>query len=296
MFWTRGSGKRLRGCVDAQIVALYLMTSPHTTMVGIFNLSLPTLCHETGLDREAALKGLARCSEERFAFWDEEEEIVFVPALAHHQLGESLKKTDHKVKGVERALAPYKGHRFYDLFLDRYSDLYGLTEGASKSLPRDDVPDPVPDPGSDRGERERGSAPAAPPAHDPCMNPEETAIPLDLREKATATGGAIDQLMAHLKLPKAVLLDYLDRKYLPYWTIGKGMGERRSYWLKHLRQQILEAADRGHLKAAGLIQHEAAMPAHKPRQRVLRPKSVPEALDPTETLAALDVARKAMGG
>jgi len=146
LFWTRGSGKRLRGHVEAQLVALYLMTSPHTTMVGIFNLSLPTLCHETGLTLEGAKKGLQRCSEEQLAFWDSEEEIVFVPALARHQLGENLKKSDHKVKGVVRALAPYKGHRFYDLFIERYADSYQLKEGASESLGRDDDPDPVPVP------------------------------------------------------------------------------------------------------------------------------------------------------
>src|SRR5665213_1243453 len=87
MFWTRGSGKRLRGHKEAQIVALYLMSAPATTMVGIYHLALPTLCHETGLTPEEATKGLGRCIEEGFCFWDETEELVFVPALAKHQIG-----------------------------------------------------------------------------------------------------------------------------------------------------------------------------------------------------------------
>lgn len=143
MFWTRGSGKRLRGDAAAQVVALYLMSSPATSMVGIFHLALPTLCHETGLDVVAATKGLQRCQEEGIAFWDDAEELVFVPALAKHQIGESLKKTDHKVKGVARALAPFKGHRFFDLFVDRYADAYWISTdevGASESLDRDDDP------------------------------------------------------------------------------------------------------------------------------------------------------------
>ena len=136
-----------------------------------------------------------------------------------------------------------------------------------------------PDPGSDPKEikdqdHAREDAPPRSVGNsDPCMNPEETVIPLTLRERATDPGGAIDQLTAHLKLPKAVLLDYLDRKYLPYWTIGKGMGERRSYWLKHLRQQILEASDRGHLKAIGLVEHEQNTEAKARRNR---PKTVAE--------------------
>lgn len=158
-FWTRGSGKRIRGDAEAQIVALYLMSSPATNMVGIFNMDLPTLCHQTGLTLEGARKGLARCSEEQIAFWDEEEELVWVPALARYQIGESLRlgkggKPDHRVRGVERALAPFKGHRFYDLFIERYGLAYLLnpeeSEGAPKGLQSPYVPDPdlvpVPDP------------------------------------------------------------------------------------------------------------------------------------------------------
>lgn len=144
LFWTRGSGKRLRGDASAQVVALYLMTSPSTSMVGIFHMALPTLCHETGLSAEEATKGLRRCSEEQIAFWDEAEELVFVPALAKHQIGENLKPKDHKVKGVARALAPFKGHKFYDLFMDRYADAYSISSDVEQAppepLPRDDVP------------------------------------------------------------------------------------------------------------------------------------------------------------
>jgi hypothetical protein len=132
-FWTRGTGKRLRGDTEAQLVALYLMSSPATSMVGIFHLALPTMCHETGLDREGALKGLARCTAEAFAFWDEDEEIVFIPALARHQVGERMSigkngNPDKRILGVKRALAPFKGHRFYDMFLERYADAYLLTD------------------------------------------------------------------------------------------------------------------------------------------------------------------------
>lgn len=148
MFWTRGSGKALRGDANAQVVALYLMSSPATSMIGIFHLALPTLCHETGLGLQAARKGLARCSEEGIAFWDEAEELVFVPALAKHQIGETLKPTDHKVKGVARELAPFKSHRFFRLFCDRYGQTFhlpselldSLSQAPLESLGRDDVP------------------------------------------------------------------------------------------------------------------------------------------------------------
>lgn len=149
VFWTRGSGKRLRGHKEAQLVALYLMSSPATNMIGIFHLALPTLCHETGLSLEEARKGLLRCLEEGLVFWDEDEELVFVPALAKHQMGENLAPKDHRVKGVLRELAPFKGHRFYAMFIDRYADSYSLNreqqEAPSKPLRRGDDPDPDPD-------------------------------------------------------------------------------------------------------------------------------------------------------
>lgn len=155
MFWVRGTGKRLRGCPEAQLVALYLMSCPAATMVGIFPLSLATLCNDTGLDREGALKGLARCFEEAFAEWDEYEELVWVPALPLHQVGERISvnkdgKKDYRHKAIIKALAPFKGHRFYSAFLARYGEPYLLDtekeEAPSKPLARGTCPVPVPVP------------------------------------------------------------------------------------------------------------------------------------------------------
>ena len=36
-FWIGETGKALRGDMEAQIVALYLMTSPHATMTGVYH-------------------------------------------------------------------------------------------------------------------------------------------------------------------------------------------------------------------------------------------------------------------
>lgn len=168
-FWTRGSGKRLRGHPEAQVVALYLMTSPHTSMVGIFHLALPTLCHETGLSEEGARKGLARCSEEALAIWDEDEELVWIPALAQYQIGDVLKrgkggKLDNRAKAVIRELAPFKGHRFFDLFMDRYADSYRLSEADAEGA-LEGLPSPI-------ARARVVPAPVLVPDHDPDLAPE----------------------------------------------------------------------------------------------------------------------------
>lgn len=212
-FWTRGSGKRLRGDLEAQVVALYLMTSPVTSMVGIFPLSLPTLCNDTGLTLEGARKGLARVSQEALAYYDEEDELVWVPALPKHQLGERMSagrngKPDNKVIGIKKALAPFKGHRFYDQFLERYGESYLLhdllEEGASEGLRRGPAratrvapaPAPAPELGELEGfdETERRSEPRAKPA-DPFGDtfrgkaPEQRADVAQVHERWKASCG-----------------------------------------------------------------------------------------------------------
>jgi hypothetical protein len=152
MFWVRGSGKRLRGNKDAQILALYLMSCPAATMAGIFPMSLPTMCHETGLDEKGAREALECLSQEAFAYWDEAEELAWVPALPLHQVGERISvnsrgKKDHRHSALVKALEPFKGHRFYAQFIDRYGDAYLLTEpkeeGASKGHSSPICPVPV---------------------------------------------------------------------------------------------------------------------------------------------------------
>lgn len=164
-FWTRGTGKQLRGDLQAQVVAFHLMTSQHVSMVGIYPVAIPTIAHETGMTIEGVREGLRRCIEAGFAQYDEEEELAWVPGVARHQVGETLKPNDKRKLGVVRALKPYHHHRFYDLFVEIYADAYGLGEELerrsapsstlplhassqerAKPLPRGIDPDPDPDP------------------------------------------------------------------------------------------------------------------------------------------------------
>ncbi|MFT3789627.1 MAG: hypothetical protein QM741_00825 [Rudaea sp.] len=51
-FWIGKTGKRLRGNLEAQIVAMYLMTAPAASMTGVYYCPLVSIAHETGLDAE----------------------------------------------------------------------------------------------------------------------------------------------------------------------------------------------------------------------------------------------------
>lgn len=135
-FWIRGTGKRLRGKKDAQVLAFYLMAGPHVLMTGLFHITLATMSAETGLNEKETRAALKVLSDERFAFFDEENETAWVPAMAEIQVGESLPATEKRLRGkLVRELKPFRHHRFYAEFFNRYADLYEL-----KSL----LPAPVP--------------------------------------------------------------------------------------------------------------------------------------------------------
>lgn len=129
-FWTKGSGKRLRGDPTAQLVALYLFTCPSATMTGLYYLPVPILAHETGLPLEGALKALQRVCEAGIASYDQENELVWVPEMARIQIGSSLAPRDLRIKGVEREIQAYRGHPFFGLFVAKYREAYCLTEPA----------------------------------------------------------------------------------------------------------------------------------------------------------------------
>jgi len=134
-FWTRGSGKKLRGNADAQVLAFYFMTSPHSTMVGIFYSSVATILDETGLTEprfRAALPAVAEIAQ-----YDEQEGIVFLPEGSAHQIGETMSIGNKVRKPALSQLQVYGNHRFVREWIYRYYDAYCLSH---EGIPRPDAP------------------------------------------------------------------------------------------------------------------------------------------------------------
>ena len=66
-FWTGKTGKAIKaGGQEAVVVAMYLMSSPHSNMIGMYYLPMMYLAHEAGLGLEGASKGLRRACEAGF--------------------------------------------------------------------------------------------------------------------------------------------------------------------------------------------------------------------------------------
>jgi len=133
-FWTGETGKKIRALdsCECQLIALYLMTSPHSNMLGLYYIPLPLIAHETGRPIEGVSKALRSLNQVGFSTYDQESEWVWVPEMAKYQIGESLKAGDKKVKGIAKKYHALPKNPFLYEFYQRYKDAYHLTEPRGK--------------------------------------------------------------------------------------------------------------------------------------------------------------------
>lgn len=125
-FWIGSTGKALRGDPQAQLVALYLMTGPHSSMTGVFYCPLIYIANETGIPLEGASKALRRLQSDGFCVYDDDAETVFVREMAKFQIGEDLKPTDNRVKGIVKDFLSMPKGLIRQAFYDRYRDDFRL--------------------------------------------------------------------------------------------------------------------------------------------------------------------------
>lgn len=140
-FWSGKTGRQLRKAgIDAQLVALYLLSCPSVNYIGLYRLPVPYIAADTGLDVGEVSEALARIEEVGFAKYDDESETVWVLEAARRQVGDSLKRADNNVKNVQREFdavpndSPFKAD-----FLAKYGTAYhigdsGRAERASEQV------------------------------------------------------------------------------------------------------------------------------------------------------------------
>jgi hypothetical protein len=127
-FWTGKTGRaiRRRGS-EALVVAMYLMTSPHSNMLGLYYQPMLYMAHETGLGIEGASKGLAACIEEGFCYYDNDSEMVWVVEMASYQIAEELKASDNRCAGIQKDYEALPENILLGEFFERYKDAFHLT-------------------------------------------------------------------------------------------------------------------------------------------------------------------------
>lgn len=127
-FWLGKTGRELRGDPEAQVLALYLMTGPHATAIGVFHCPVLYMAHETGLPIEGASKALRRLIEGGFCTYEWDSEWVFVRQMAKYQIADTLKKGDKRVVWLRKEVAAIPVPRMVAEFLEVHAENYGLTD------------------------------------------------------------------------------------------------------------------------------------------------------------------------
>jgi len=134
-FWTGKTGKLLRGNVEAQLTALYLMTSPHANMIGVFYCPIGYIHLDSGLSIEGATKGLQSLVEGGFCTYDHDSDTVFVHEMAKFQIGDALKPTDNRVKDIQKQYDNLPDGLLKQGFFDKYSQAFCLIQSVEKESP-----------------------------------------------------------------------------------------------------------------------------------------------------------------
>lgn len=147
-FWTGTTGRAIREAgAEAQLLALYLLTSPHATMLGLYRLPAIFAAHDTGIPVARVRKALAALGGIGFAHHDAASEHVWVVEMARFQmLGdlEQLSPGDNQAKAAARAYAELPDNPFLGAFHDRYGVALGL--GPRRGTPSEAPPKPLPTP------------------------------------------------------------------------------------------------------------------------------------------------------
>lgn len=126
-FWTGKTGKALKAAGhEAVIVGMYLMTSPHANMIGVYHCPIAYIAIDTGLSIEGATKGLQWAIEADFCTFEADTEYVFVHAFAEYQIGAELDPKDLRCKGVARELEKIPKGQCWQGFRARYAVPFNL--------------------------------------------------------------------------------------------------------------------------------------------------------------------------
>lgn len=129
-FWTGQTGRKLRSLgPECQLLGLYLITTHHANMIGLYYLPLAYVHADTGISLEGACKGLARLTEAGFCLYDSESEWVFVVEMARFQVlkdGEPLAALDKRTVGIQKEYRNMPENPFLLHFFEKYASSFHL--------------------------------------------------------------------------------------------------------------------------------------------------------------------------
>ncbi|MFA7268724.1 MAG: hypothetical protein WC073_05220 [Sterolibacterium sp.] len=212
-FWIGNTGKKLRGDSEAQVLAFYLISSPHANMLGLYYLPMAYLCHETGLPQEGASKALRRVRELGFAEYDEENEMIWVIEAARFQIADSLNPNDKQTIGIANELLKLPRTKLALDFAEKYREAFHLSDEVIESIKRKTLASPIDAPckplrsqeqeQEQEQEKKKSISPSASPSPKKNKKPIETPLPEDFKPNdstiAWAKKKGFERLDEHLE-------------------------------------------------------------------------------------------------
>ncbi|WP_445394255.1 hypothetical protein [Stenotrophomonas maltophilia] len=122
---------------DARLLAIYLMTSQHTTMLGAFRLPDAYACEDLGWSSERFQKGLETLSQAGFVKYDRVTKVVWIVKFVKWNRPDNPNQQKSIVK-LAQALPDSLA------FKDEILASIGVSETVAKPLGNSPVPAPVP--------------------------------------------------------------------------------------------------------------------------------------------------------
>jgi hypothetical protein len=137
-FWTGKTGRAINSLENrdpVRVLAIYVLTSPHANVFGLYQLPLAVAAHQTGRTVEQVLELLIVLQELEFCGYDEDTEFIWVYEMAEHQLDLPLKENDWKRIWAARWFLTLEENPFLCPFYERYRDGLKLPERKAPSKP-----------------------------------------------------------------------------------------------------------------------------------------------------------------
>lgn len=144
-YWTDPEIRRLRD-PEAHTLLLYFFTSPDSNPAGLYWQPLDLAASRTRIALARVEELVARFEDEGWILYDRETEEVLVLNAIRHQIGETVRESDNRWKGILRVIADTHSDRLVAAIVENYvenswpNDVreragFGSREGASKGLP-----------------------------------------------------------------------------------------------------------------------------------------------------------------
>lgn len=239
-FWTGETGRaiRKRGS-EAVIVALYLVSSPGSNMLGLYYQPIMYMAHETGLGIDGATKGLRACIEVGFCDYDGDTEMVFVKEMAAWQIADDLKPADLRCKGIQKDYEALPDNPFLEAWWLRYRKAFHLTSRRVGSREATLFPE-LPEQGPMEAPSEASSKPGAGAgagAEKPSVSGRGSRLPPNWDPGEAGLSFAAQQGLASGRAQGELA------KFRDYWVAQPGQKGVRNDWQATWRNWVRKAVE-----------------------------------------------------